>query len=61
VTEYLNFKADLANSEVAETFDDSTYWSSMFGQLLFRHLRLAPRLACLDVGSPWANMHHPWD
>ena len=50
MTKYLNFKADLANSEVAETFDDFTYWSSMFGQLLFRHLHLAPDLTALDVG-----------
>ncbi|NNF43677.1 MAG: methyltransferase domain-containing protein [Phycisphaerales bacterium] len=50
MTDYLSFKADLANSEVAETFDDLSYWSSMFGQLLFRHLRLAPRLTALDIG-----------
>ena len=50
MTDYLNFRADLESSEVAEAFDDLTYWSSMFGQLLFRHLRLAPRLTVLDVG-----------
>jgi len=50
MTDYLNFKADLTNSEVAEAFDDLTYWSSMFGQLLFRHLRLVPCVAALDVG-----------
>lgn len=50
MTDYLDFKADLANPEIAETFDDLSYWSSMFGQLLFRHLRLAPGLAALDVG-----------
>lgn len=50
MTDYLNFKADLANSDVAEAFDDFTYWSSMFGQLLFRHLRLTPHLAALDIG-----------
>jgi ubiquinone/menaquinone biosynthesis C-methylase UbiE len=50
MTDYLDFKADLANPEVAEAYDDFTYWSSMFGQLLLRHLRLAPRLTVLDVG-----------
>ncbi len=50
MTDYLDFQADFANAEVAETFDDLSYWSSMFGQLLFRHLPLAPRLTCLDVG-----------
>jgi ubiquinone/menaquinone biosynthesis C-methylase UbiE len=50
MTDYLDFKADLENPEVAETFDDLSYWSSMFGQLLFRRLRLGRRLAVLDVG-----------
>jgi len=48
--DYLDFKADLSSSEVAEASDDLSYWSSMFGQLLFRHLRLAPRVTALDVG-----------
>src|SRR5262249_23284410 len=30
--------------------EDATYWCSMFGQLLFRHLRVVPRLSVLDVG-----------
>ncbi len=50
MTDYLSFKADLASSEVAEIFDDLSYWSSMFGQLLFRYLRLTPGASCLDVG-----------
>lgn len=50
MTDYLSFKVDLSSTEVAEAFDDFTYWSSMFGQLLFRHLRLAPGLSALDVG-----------
>ncbi|MEM7019670.1 MAG: methyltransferase domain-containing protein [Pseudomonadota bacterium] len=50
MTDYLSFKADLTKLEVAEAFDDLTYWSSMFGQLLFRHLRLAAGLTALDIG-----------
>ena len=50
MTDYLDFTANLANPEVANAYDDFTYWSSMFGQLLFRHLRVAPRLTALDVG-----------
>ncbi len=50
MTDYLEFKADVTSSEVAEAFDELTYWSSMFGQLLFRYLRLAPGLTALDVG-----------
>ena len=48
--DYLDFEADLTDPGVAEAFDELTYWSSMFGQLLFRHLRLAPRITALDVG-----------
>ena len=50
MTDYLSFQADLEDPEIAEAFDDLTYWSSMFGQLLLRHLRLAPNLTALDVG-----------
>lgn len=50
MTDYLDFKADLASPAVVSAFDDFTYWSSLFGQLLFRHLALAPGLAVLDVG-----------
>ncbi|NNF07227.1 MAG: methyltransferase domain-containing protein [Candidatus Eisenbacteria bacterium] len=50
MTDYLSFKTDLTNPEVADTVDDFPYWSSMFGQLLFRHLRLRPGLRALDIG-----------
>ncbi len=50
MTDYLKFEVDLGDSEVAQAFDELTYWSSMFGQLLFRHLRLAPGIRALDVG-----------
>lgn len=50
MTDYLSFKADLDSQELVEVFDELTYWSSMFGQLLFRHLPLEPGLAALDVG-----------
>ena len=50
MTDYLRSPADLSDPEVADTFDDLTFWSSMFGQLLFRHLPLAPGVSALDVG-----------
>ncbi len=50
MTDYLDFTTDVGNSEVADTFDDLSYWSSMFGQLLFRHVRLSPCPAVLDIG-----------
>ena len=50
MTDYLDFEVDPGNPEVAATFDELTYWSALFGQLLFRHLPLAPGLTVLDVG-----------
>jgi len=50
MTDYLRFRANLSTPEVADAYDDFTYWSSMFGQFLFRHLRVAPGLTALDVG-----------
>ncbi len=50
MTDYLDFEGDLSSPEFAETFDELTYWSSLFGQLLFRHLDLRPGLTVLDVG-----------
>ncbi|MFN7971153.1 MAG: methyltransferase domain-containing protein [Acidobacteriota bacterium] len=50
MTDYLDFKVDLEAPEIADAFDDFTFWSSIFGNLLFRHLHLTPRIAALDVG-----------
>lgn len=50
MTDYLDFDGDLANPDIADAFDDFSYWSSMFGQLLFRHLRVEPGITALDVG-----------
>ena len=50
MTDYLEFTADLQSPELAHAFDELTFWSSLFGQLLFRHLDLSPGLTALDVG-----------
>ncbi|MEM7453386.1 MAG: methyltransferase domain-containing protein [Planctomycetota bacterium] len=50
MTDYLKFKADLSDPAIATAFDDFTYWSSMFGQLLFRHLPISTPITALDVG-----------
>ena len=50
MTGYLDFKFDPDGPGVVDAFDELTFWSSLFGQLLFRHLRLVPGLTALDVG-----------
>lgn len=49
VTGYLAFSADLDDRDVVDAFDELTYWSSLFGQLLFRYLPLKPATALLNA------------
>lgn len=48
MTRYLQHKNDPA--DIAEVFDEVTFWASRFGALLFDNLRLRPNLNILDVG-----------
>ena len=48
MTPYLQHKNDPA--EIAEVFDEVTFWASRFGALLFDNLQLRPNLRILDVG-----------
>jgi arsenite methyltransferase len=41
---------DLNDPSVVEVYDELPLWSAMAGQLLLKHLPLAPHLAVLDVG-----------
>jgi arsenite methyltransferase len=50
MTDYLGHKIDLGDAEFASVFDELTFWSSRFGQLLFDHVEIRPRLTILDVG-----------
>jgi arsenite methyltransferase len=48
LTQYLQHKNDPA--EIAEVFDEVTFWASRFGALLFDNLQLRHDLGILDVG-----------
>jgi ubiquinone/menaquinone biosynthesis C-methylase UbiE len=50
MTDYLKQKIDLGDSEFAHVFDELTFWSSRFGQMLFDRIEIRPRLSILDVG-----------
>ena len=50
MTEAPSIQFDWADPAVADAYDELPLWSAMAGQLLFRHLPLAPRLTALDVG-----------
>ena len=41
---------DLSDPAFVEAYDELPLWSALAGQLLFRHLPLAPGLAALDLG-----------
>lgn len=41
---------DWADPAIADAYDELSLWSAMAGQVLLRHVPLAPRLAALDVG-----------
>ncbi|GGF03735.1 hypothetical protein GCM10011611_06490 [Aliidongia dinghuensis] len=42
---------DLADPAVVDAYDELPLWSALAGQLLLRHVPLAPRLVALDLGS----------
>jgi arsenite methyltransferase len=50
MTDYLKHKIDLGDAEFASVFDELTFWSSRFGQMLFDRIEIRPRLSILDVG-----------
>jgi arsenite methyltransferase len=48
--DYLNYKFE-DTERFVNTFDEMPLWSASFGLLLFKHLKLAPNLTVLDIGS----------
>jgi arsenite methyltransferase len=50
MTDYLRRSNDYHNVEVASALDELSFWSSRFGQLLFKHLELRGQLEILDLG-----------
>ncbi|MCA1558126.1 MAG: class I SAM-dependent methyltransferase [Acidobacteria bacterium] len=50
MTDYLKRSTDYHDADIASAFDELSYWSSRFGQLLFRHIELRGNLNILDIG-----------
>ena len=50
MTDYLKHKIDLNDAEFAAVFDELTFWSSRFGQMLFDRIEIRAHLSILDVG-----------
>jgi arsenite methyltransferase len=50
MTDYLKRSTDYHDADVASVFDELSFWSSRFGQLLFRHIKLRGRIKILDIG-----------
>ena len=49
MTDFLK-KVALSDSDIALVFDETSFWSSRFGQLLFEHIEIRPGLRILDLG-----------
>ncbi len=50
MTDYLKRSTDYHDADVASAFDELSFWSSRFGQLLFRHIELRGQIKILDIG-----------
>lgn len=50
LTPYLSYAADFTDPAIVSAYDQLPLWSSMFGLMLFEHVRLQPGAVILDVG-----------
>jgi ubiquinone/menaquinone biosynthesis C-methylase UbiE len=50
MTDYLKRSTDYHDADIASAFDELSFWSSRFGQLLFRHIELRGHIDILDLG-----------
>src|ERR1700730_6132421 len=50
MTDYLQQRYDFNTPEMASVFDESSFWSSRFGAMLFEHLHLRRNIDILDLG-----------
>lgn len=50
MTDYLKRSTDYHDTQIASAFDELSFWSSRFGQLLFRHLEIRGGVEVLDLG-----------
>jgi arsenite methyltransferase len=48
--DYLTFSADLSDPSAVAVYDEVSLWSSLFGELLLRHVPLRRNSTVLDVG-----------
>ncbi|HEY6188199.1 MAG TPA: class I SAM-dependent methyltransferase [Pyrinomonadaceae bacterium] len=50
MTDYLKYRNDFSDPNLASVIDELSFWSSKFGQLLFHHIELRRAIKILDVG-----------
>jgi arsenite methyltransferase len=50
MTDFVMPESNFTNAEIASVYDELSFWSSRFGALLFRHIRLQRNLNILDLG-----------
>ena len=50
MTDYLKYRNDFSNPELALIVDELSFWSSKFGQLLFDQIEIRRAIKILDVG-----------
>jgi arsenite methyltransferase len=50
MTDYLKYKNDFGNPDLASVVDELSFWSSKFGQLLFNRIEIRRAINILDVG-----------
>ena len=50
MTDYLQHRNDFNTPEAASSFDETSFWCSRFGALLFQHLELRRNSSILDLG-----------
>ena len=50
MTDYLKRSNDYHDVEIASALDELSFWSSRFGQLLFKHIEFRGHLRILDLG-----------
>jgi arsenite methyltransferase len=50
MTDYLQHRNDYNDPRLASVFDELSFWSARFGQLLFKHIEIRTGLNILDLG-----------
>lgn len=62
MTEYLDPTESIPQAEIAQVFDDVSFWCAQFGALLLRNIEIRPNLRILDLacgtGFPLFELAH---